>query len=145
MSIYTHVRYEYIQYTVLLLPFQQCQTRLSCGDSDYFWDSVAAPCIYGMAACMFLCVTLYYRAGHATTVSLQRVLGDKIASYFFCLYILYQLWLTQFKHLDLNICCIFLVSEALLRCCVVISATLKNCRVLSSRMYLMYFIVFPSI
>ena len=83
MSIYTHVRYEYIQYTVLLLPFQQCQTRLSCGDSDYFWDSVAAPCIYGMAACMFLCVTLYYRAGHATTVPLQRVLGDKIASYCF--------------------------------------------------------------
>ena len=46
------------EYTVLLLQFQQCQARLLCRDSDYFRDSVAAPCIYGMAACMLLCVTL---------------------------------------------------------------------------------------
>ena len=74
---------------------------------------------------------LFCRAGHATTLLRQRdhVFRPKNCLVFYCIMSAFFVAATSLSLKGHNIYRIFLVNKALFRCCIVVVAELKNCRV----------------
>ena len=76
-------------YSILYCCFRSSSVRLGChAEIQIIFGTVQQLHADANGSLYVSMCNIVFQSWHATTVSLQRVLGDKIASYSFCLHIL---------------------------------------------------------